>query len=163
VMRDALTPRTSETTEYYRYLRANTLLTPSQISPPPIDFVRPLRATADRKPNIFLIVVDSLRRDYLSPYNAQVAFTPHIGELAADSFVFTRAFTRYAGTALSVPSIWAGGMVPHMAFQSMFEPRNTLDRLLDAEGYRRVMDLDNIVQQLLPRDAKVEQLDRGTP
>ena len=55
-----------------------------------IDFVQPLGA-ADRKPAIFLFIVDSLRRDYLSVYNRRVAFTPEIGKLAADSFVFERA------------------------------------------------------------------------
>ena len=42
-----------------------------------------LHPAAARKPNIFLLVVDSMRRDYLSTYNPAVTFTPEIGLLPA--------------------------------------------------------------------------------
>ena len=102
-----------------------------------------------RKPHIFLFVVDSLRRDYLSPYNPAVRFTPAIEEFAKDSVVFKRAFTRYGGTGLSVPAIWTGGMVLHKQYVTPFDPMNTLLKMLEADNYRRVMSMDSVVVQLM--------------
>ena len=161
LIRDMRTAQSSETAAYYAFLHSHTLLAPRQIQPPDIDFVQPLRPADGRKPSIFLIIVDSMRRDYLSVYNPQVAFTARIGELAADSFVFERAFTRYAGTALAIPSIFGGGMVPHMVLQKEFVRRNTLLKLLDVNDYLRVMDIDTHVVDLVPRDGRLVELDRG--
>jgi Arylsulfatase A and related enzymes len=107
---------------------------------------------------VFLLVVDSMRRDYVSPYNPAVTFTPEIGKLAADSFVFQRAFTRYSGTGMSVPSIWAGGMIIHVVQQSAFARRNTLMKLVDANDYAQMMTVDNIVEDFIARDAKLQRL-----
>jgi len=161
LIRDAQLGHSSATAEYYRMLRANTLLPARNVHSPDVDFARPLAAAAGRRPHIFLIVVDSLRRDYLSPYDADVTFTPQVARFAADSFVFRRVFTRYSGTGLAVPSIWAGGMVPHTLEQPAFAGRNTLGKLLDANGYRRIMDIDHVVEELMPRTADLEELDRG--
>jgi hypothetical protein len=162
LIRDARAGRSSETAEYYAFLRSHTLLAAGrQIQQPEIDFVRPLRPADGRKPHIFLIVVDSLRPDYLSAYNPQVTFTPEIEKLAADSFVFERALTRYSGTALSVPAIWTGGMVPHMVPQREFGRRNTLLKLLDQNGYRRLMDMDSVVETLELRGGSFLQLNPG--
>jgi len=161
LLRDVAIAHPSDTARFYAFLRANTLFGPWQIHKHDVAFVEPLRATAGPRPHIFLIVVDSLRRDYLSPYNSTVTFTPAIQTLAADSFVFARAFTRYAGTALSVPGIWAGGMVPHVIRQPEFARRNTLLKLLNANGYVRVMDMDAINEELVPRDDRLVELDKG--
>ena len=161
LLRDVATAHPSDTARFYAFLRANTLFGPWQIHKHDVAFVEPLGATAGPRPHIFLIVIDSLRRDYLSPYNSNVTFTPAIQTLAADSFVFARAFTRYAGTALSVPGIWAGGMVPHVIRQPEFARRNTLLKLLNANGYMRVMDMDAINDELVPRDNRLVELDKG--
>ena len=128
---------------------------------PTIDFVSGLGAARVRPPHIFLFIIDSLRRDYLSPYNPAVTFTPEIGRLAADSFVFDRAFTRYAGTALAVASLWSGGMTIHTLDQTDFTRHNTLLKLLDANGYVRMMDFDSVARELVPNDANAIELDRG--
>ena len=52
-------------------------------------------APAALRPHIFVFVIDSLRRDYVSPYNRQVSFTPALERFARESTVFERAFTRY--------------------------------------------------------------------
>jgi hypothetical protein len=161
LVRDAGTGHSSETARYYEYLRANTLLAPGRLQAPEIDFVPALHPVAGRKPNIFLLIVDSMRRDYLAPYNPGATFTPRIAELAADGYVFRRAFSRYSGTALAIPSIWAGGMVPHVLEQHDFLRRNTLLKLLDANGYVRVMDFDHIVADLVPADGRSIRLDEG--
>ena len=163
MIRDARTSRSSGTADFYRFLGSQSLVGSSRVQPSVVDFVRPLRAT-DRKPPIFLFIVDSLRRDYLSPYNPRVTFTPEIGKLAADSFVFERAWTRYSGTALAIPAIWTGGMVPHMVLQHQFPQRNTLLKLLEANDYERLMDIDVHVEALVTRDDRMVNLDphRGT-
>lgn len=158
LIRDARTAQSSETAKEYAYLRSQTLIVmPESVRTPAVDFVRPLQRTPDVRPDIYLLIIDSLRRDYLSPYNSQVTFTPAIGKLAADSFVFDRAWTRYSGTLLSVPSIWAGGLVPHTRRQPQIRDRNTLLKLIEANDYRQLMDLDSVVETFdLRRDRLVE-------
>lgn len=161
LIRDAQTTRSAETAEYYAYLRSHTLVSPRLVQPIDTDFVRPLGPAPAGTPHMFMFVVDSMRRDYLSPYNPSVTFTPEVAKLAADSFVFERAFTRYAGTALAVPSIWQGGMMIHMLEQQAFGRRDTLLKLLDANHYVRMMDLDHVVNELVPTDPNLVLLDRG--
>lgn len=161
LIHDALTARSAETVEYYAYLQSNTLVVPRTVRTPDTPFVDAWPPTPARKPDVYLFLIDSLRRDYLSPYNPGVTFTPEIAKLAADSDVFDRAFTRYSGTALAVPSIWAGGMVIHAIEQPDFDRRNTLVHLLAADGYRQIMDVDNVVEEFLPGDPARVQLDRG--
>jgi Sulfatase len=158
LIRDARTMRSAETAEYYAFLHSHTLVPPPRVHPVDIDFVSPLKPAEGRKPHVFLIVVDSMRRDYVSAYNPAVTFTPEIGKLAADSFVFQRAFTRYSGTGMSVPSIWAGGMIIHVVQQSAFARRNTLMKLVDANDYAQMMTVDNIVEGFIARDAKLQRL-----
>jgi len=161
LIRDAQLKGSADTAEYYGYLRSQTLVPPQLVRTPDVDFVERLGPARVRPPHIFLFIIDSLRRDYVSPYNPAVTFTPQIARLAADSFVFDRAFTRYAGTALAVPSIWAGGMTIHTLEQHDFGRRNTLLKLLDANRYLRVMDFDHLVEELVPHDANGLELDRG--
>lgn len=151
----------SEDARFYAYLRAHSLIQHVQVPPIDVDFVTPLMAAPGWKPHIFLFVVDSLRRDYLSPYNAAVQFTPAIGAFANESVVFRRAFTRYGGTGLSVPAIWTGGMLLHKQYVTPFDPMNTLLKLLDAEHYRRLMSMDSVVVQLMAHPPEPEELDRG--
>lgn len=58
--------------------------------------------------HVLLITVDTLRQDSLAPYNANAANTPHIGQLARDSAVFTNAFSNSPWTYPSVASILTG-------------------------------------------------------
>lgn len=143
-----------------RYLRANTDLTGVTLSPTSIDFVPDLAPAAVRPP-VFVFVVDSLRHDYLAPYNPKVWFTPAIAAFAAESTVFTNAFTRYGGTGLSVPAIWAGSALPHKQYVTPFSPMNTLEKLLDVNGYTRFVSLDSIMGPLLEPSTLTEELDRG--
>ena len=94
-------------------------------------------------------------------YNPAVTFTPAIQQFANESTTFTRAFTRYGATGLSVPSIWVGGMVLHKQYVLPFAPMNALHDLLGHHGYRRWMSMDNIVEIIMPRDASLDEIDRG--
>src|SRR5262249_42764396 len=126
-----------------------------------VNLVDHLSATPGPKPNIFIFVVDSLRPDYLSPYNSAVTFTPEIGEFAAESTILQNSFTRYAGTTLSEPAIWAGAMLLHKHYVQPFHAVNGLEKLLDADGYQRFISVDTVLQVLLRRTPDLVPLDEN--
>ena len=125
-----------------------------------------IRATSapGRKPHIFIIVVDSLRRDYVAPFNPAVTFTPSIEKFARTSDVFVNAFTHYGATGLSEPSIWVGGMMPHKAVHhSGTAPMNGLsEKLLKGENYVRMVSVNGILAQLLDQSGSFVHLDENT-
>lgn len=144
-----------------RYLRANTGLTDVSVAPIPIDLVPSPLPAAARTPLIFLLVVDSLRPDYLSPYHPRVRFTPRIQAFADSNLTFTNAFTRYGGTGLSMPAIWAGSALAHKQYVLPFASMNSLEKLLDRNGYRRVMSRDHITDALWQQRSSDIDLDQG--
>jgi hypothetical protein len=148
--------------EFYAFLRANSSIK-VPLRPVDIDFARdlqPNRLPSDGSlPNIFLFIIDSLRRDYVSAYDPKVTFTPRIAAFATDSFTFTRAFSRYGGTGLAVPSIWAGALVAHKQYVTPFAPMNALAKLLDAGNYRRVITRDHITEELFGLEEGTSVLD----
>lgn len=104
-------------------------------------------------PHVFMIVVDGLRRDYLSPYNPKVTFTPAIDALAGESFVFRNAFTAYAGTWLSMPAIWTGGTVTR-GWGRIFSRLNALEALIGSGGFDFVINeytVNSLLQPTLSR------------
>jgi len=115
------------------------------------------------RPDIYVFVIDSLRRDYLSPYNPAVTFTPAIEAFAKESLVFQRAFTQYGATGLSVPSIWVGGPVLHKQYVEPFAPMNALSRLLAHEQYAKWISMDNILEVILPVTPALAPLDERRP
>jgi hypothetical protein len=120
----------------------------------------PLQATPGRKPDVFVFVVDSLRRDYLPPYApAAAAFAPAVSGFARDAVVFERAFTRYGATGLSEPSIWVGGMMPHKQYVTPFAPMNALDKLLVTERFQEYVSVDAILEVVLPPSRERVRLD----
>ena len=100
-------------------------------------------------PHVFMFVIDGLRRDYLSPYNPKVTFTPAIDALAGDSFVFRNAFTAYAGTWLSMPAIWTGSAVTR-GWGRIFPRLNALEGLIDSGGFDFVINEFTVTTQLRP-------------
>jgi len=117
------------------------------------------RRPAARPPNIFIVVVDSLRPDYVSAYNPAAAFTPAIGAFANESIVMRRAFTQYAGTALSQPAIWAGGLIQRAMYVKPFAEINNLERLTVAAGYRRYVSIDPPLNAILEDWSNLVRLD----
>src|SRR4029079_6653244 len=93
--------------------------------------------------------------------NPEVTFTPSMDEFARESFAFQNAFTRYGGTSLSVPSIWAGGLIVHRTWLPDFARSNALEKLVDADGYRWFMSIDSVMAPLLSRHADSVEPDRG--
>ena len=149
--------------DFYRFLRQHTNL-PRDAVPGPanIKLVDSLAPTVGTKPNIFLFVIDSLRQDYVSAYNPSVTFTPVIGQFARDSVVMQNAFSRYAGTALSEPAIWVGAMQLHEQYIEPFYPMNSLQKLLETDGYESYVSLDPILQMITHPDSTLNQLDKET-
>jgi hypothetical protein len=119
---------------------------------------RPVSGSAYR-PNIFIIVIDSLRPDYLSAYNRDVTFTPSIGAFADDSIVMRQAFAPYTGTALSQPALWAGGLIPRRMYVQPFSAVNNLERLLQLGQYRQYVSVDEILSVILGDWSNVVRLD----
>ncbi|HUU32498.1 MAG TPA: sulfatase-like hydrolase/transferase, partial [Vicinamibacterales bacterium] len=160
MLRAALRPPTPSDPDFYPFLQRNTNLG-RDIDVKPVDVtLAPLEgAPAARRPHIFLFVIDSLRRDYLSAYNPAVTFTPAIGRFAAENVAFQKAFTRYGATGLSVPSIWAGGMILHKQYVTPFAPMNALHKLLAHEDYTRWMSWDNVVDATVPHEHEGPALD----
>ncbi len=147
---------------FFDYLQTHTNIGRSvKVEPVPVHLADLNTAPPARRPHVFVFVIDSLRRDYLSPYNDTVTFTPAIDAFARESTIFTKAFTRYGATGLSVPSIWVGGMILHKQYVLPFAPMNALHALLDRHQYSRWISQDNIVEIVTPRTSTLEPLDKG--
>jgi Sulfatase len=146
---------------FYRFLQKSTNIG-RDIDVKPVETRLPERAaTSAVKPDIFVFVIDSLRRDYVSPYNPSVSFTPSIASLARDSVVFDRAFTHYGGTGLSEPSIWTGALMLHKQYVTPFFPMNELQKLLDADGYRMYLSFDSILRVIVEPSPDIVPLEPG--
>ena len=149
------------TPSFDRFLRANTSVE-AALRPANLEFAPSLTPSAlPEKPLVFLFIVDSLRPDYLGSYNPAVRFTPRLDAFATESVVFRNAFTRFGGTGLSVPAIWAGSALVHKQYVLPFHPMNTLEKLLDANGYRKVIGRDSIMDRLLEPSPAADALDAG--
>lgn len=146
---------------FYQFLARNTNL-PRATKVDPVEIQlsggksTPLTETP---PNIFIFVVDSLRRDYVSAYNSKVEFTPSIGQFATESVVMKNAFTRYGGTGLSEPSIWVGGAMIHKQYVTPFAPMDSLQKLIMAHDYQAFITRDSILQTVVSPWPKLKELD----
>jgi membrane-anchored protein YejM (alkaline phosphatase superfamily) len=158
---EALVEHPSADATLFRFLHANTHVPSSVALHPPDVTLLASRPHTERPPHIFLFVVDSLRRDYVSPYNAAVTFTPGIDAFARESVVFRNAFTHYGGTNLAVPSIWSGALQMHGGTMTSFRAINAIEKLLEADGYRRFIGMDSVMAPLLTRGPSLVELDRG--
>jgi len=146
--------------EFYSLLMSTGDVTDRKMPAVPLRIVPALDKPLTRPPNIFIIVVDSLRPDYLGAYNpAASEFTPAITAFARENIVMRRAFSLYAGTALSEPAIWAGGLVPRFNYVQPFAEMNNLERLVHAGNYRRYISLDKIIRTISGDLTGVSNLD----
>ncbi len=159
---DFIVPRRAEGSNLFSFLQLHSNLGAGiKLTLPELQTPVPRPEPGKPRPNIFFIVVDSLRRDYLSPYNSKVGFTPAIGKFALESKVFTNGFTRYGATGLSEPSLWAGSLVPHQQYPAPYTPLNSLEKLVRAEGYESFVSRDSILDAILSPDFPSRLLDAG--
>ncbi len=155
-------PQQKPCDELCQFLLTQTNVPPSAtVIPPEVNLVDQLSPARGSLPNVFILVVDSLRPDYLSTYNPAVHFTPEIAKFAAESTVMRKAFTRYAGTTLAEPSIWAGAMLLHKHYIQPFHPVNSLEKLLDTDGYQRFISVDTVLRLLLRPTPDLVRLDEN--
>jgi len=158
--RDLTAKHDESSAQFFTFLRANTGLK-ADIRPIDVTFASSFARDERRLPHIFFFIVDSLRPDYLSVYNPSVTFTPNIGAFAQDSVAFTRTYSRYGGTGLSVPAIWTGGLIAHKEYITPFASMNALAKLLAAHEYRRYITGDEITDVLFPHTRDTIDLDAG--
>jgi arylsulfatase A-like enzyme len=151
-------PRQKPCGELCRLLREHTNIRDATIKTE-IRLASPLARTSGPRPNVFVLVIDSLRPDYIGAYNPNVDFTPNIDTLARDSAVFRRAYTQYAGTTLSEPAIWSGALLLHAHYVRPFSNVNSLERLLDTDGYKMVVSFDTVLEELLTPKQDMVKLD----
>jgi Sulfatase len=116
--------------------------------------------TTAPRPNLFLIVVDSMRPDYLGAYNNKVHFTPNLDAFAKDSVVVHNAYSPYAGTSLSEPAIWTGALLLHSHHIQPFTRLNSLQRLLQTDGYQMILSEDEILAALVLPAPNITRLDQ---
>jgi Sulfatase len=161
VLLDVFRPVVSDN-DFYRTVRAAGDATDDRsLGAVPLSLADVTRRPLARPPNIFIVVVDSLRPDYVSAYNPAATFTPAIGAFASerDTIVMRRAFTQYAGTALSQPAIWAGGLIQRAMYVKPFAAINNLERLTVAAGYRRYISIDPPLSAILEDWSNLVRLD----
>jgi arylsulfatase A-like enzyme len=163
LIRDILAPPVASGDEaFYRFLSQNTNIPRSTaVAPAEVNLVERFEANHTSKPHIFIFVIDSLRRDYLSPYNPAVKFTPSVADFARDSVVLENAFTRYGGTGLSEPSIWVGGLMFHKQYVTPFSPMNSLEKLIQRNQYQAFISRDSILATILGQWPASSELDRS--
>lgn len=149
---------------FYALLQRHTNINRAMIIPvPDLEIVPTIMPAVEPIPHIFIVVIDSLRQDYLSPYNSAVTFTPSTAQFARDAgtTVFRNAFTRYAATGLSEPAIWTGSMLPHQQYPSPFGQANTLQKLVRALGYEAHVGIDTPLKSVLAPWPELIELDKG--
>ena len=65
-------------------------------------------ARRNRKPNIVLLGIDSLRRDHMSGYGYHRLTTPHIDQFAKEGVLFEQTFSAYIPTTSAYASMLTG-------------------------------------------------------
>jgi len=162
LLREWLSPIQQAQRTIYRILQKNSNI-PHDVRTDPVDVqhVLSLKHEPGPKPDIFIFVVDSLRRDYLGAYNPKVHFTPELDRFAAESFAMPNAFTRYGATGLSEPSIWTGSLMLHKQYITPFHPMNSLQKLLEADGYQGLISMDSIMDVVVKPGPWMQPLDPG--
>jgi hypothetical protein len=124
-----------------------------------VNLVDNLVPASGKRPNIFIVIVDSMRPDYLGAYNPKVDFTPNLDLFARESVPLRKAFTQYAGTSLSEPAIWSGVMLLHSHFMQPFSRANGLEKLANTDGYQMIVSYDTVLRQILSPTDDLVKLD----
>jgi arylsulfatase A-like enzyme len=94
------------------------------------------------KPNILVILIDTLRTDRMSVYGYSRQTTPHLEQLAADGVLFTQAISQASWTKPAVASLFTG-MYPRQHGIASSDWGRT-----DAAGQTRVDTLSPKVQTI---------------
>ncbi len=111
----------------------------------PPELAQPARA---RGPNVLLIIVDTLRADYVGAYGGGKAQTPALDGLAGDGVVFENAFAQSSWTRPSIAtiltSLYAGSHSVMHKTDLLPDEVTTLAEAMGEAGYRTVGFVTNI-------------------
>ncbi len=92
-----------------------------------------------QKPNIIMVVLDTLRPDHLSCYGYPKRTSPNLGQIAAEGALFTRCFSVAPWTLPSHASMFTGTYVSQHGLErgdeKLSQEMTTLAELLQREGY----------------------------
>lgn len=143
---------------WYDFLTAHSAIR-VPVNAPEVAIAPELKPTKVEKPNIFIFVIDALRRDYVSAYNPAVTFTPHLQEFAKESVVFQNAYSSYAGTALADPAIFSGFQQINKIFPKPLTRENNLQPMLNLDGYDSYLSFNSIVAAMSADFQGITRLD----
>jgi membrane-anchored protein YejM (alkaline phosphatase superfamily) len=153
---------TQLSTEFYQFIQQHSNLPETvKLKIPNISLGQKDSGISAEHPHVFIFVIDSLRRDYLTPYNSERGGTPEIQNFAKNNFVYSNAFTRFGATGLSEPSIWAGRVIPHQMYPKTFAEFNRLEKLVESENYKLWISRDSILKEILKSSPSSDDLDQG--
>lgn len=113
----------------------------------PADLTGSTTAT-EKRPNIIIIGIDSLRPDFLNFFGNESTNTPFMNQFLAHSTVFSEAITPLARTFPSWTSILTGqyprlvNVRSNLANQDKAHLANALPALLQQQGYRTIYATD---------------------
>ncbi len=116
------------------------------------------RHTADKRPNIIVICIDTLRRDHVGAYGYQRQTTPTIDALASENVLFANAYPNSNWTKPSVASLLTGLYVSQHGVkyvvtdqsdslpvtQRLPEDATTLAEILKSQGYATIGVVENV-------------------
>jgi len=129
------------------------------IHAPTVPLTASLKPAMGYKPHIFVLVIDALRRDYVSAYNSRVNFTPNLQRFAEDSVVFRHAYSSYAGTALASPSLFAGFQQINKTFPDPLSRENNLQLMTNVDGYDTYISHNSVVAGLTAGFPGIKRID----
>lgn len=97
-------------------------------------------ASADERPNVLLITLDTLRADHLACYGYEKIRTPHLDRLAADGIRFEKAYTPVPLTLPAHAALFTGKYPMATGIHDFYGNRlsaehPTLAALVHARGY----------------------------
>ena len=137
--------------DYYREMIAsNTTQSAARPIVPATSFSAKAFDINPRPPHVFIFLIDSLRRDYLSTYNPAVTFTPQIESFARDSYVFSNAFTIFGGTWMAIPSMWSGTALTR-GWGQIFKQINVIEPLVASANYDLAINDYTVEMELQPQ------------
>lgn len=111
-----------------------------------------IRYESNRRPNIFVVLIDTLRADHLSCYGYKRPTSPNIDKLSAEGVRFAKAFSSSSWTDPSILSLFTGlypsdlwEPKPHKEAINVALPKgvDTLAEILSVNGYFTISASDH--------------------
>lgn len=103
--------------------------------------------SATQRPDIFLLMIDTLRADHLGTYGYERPTSPHLDALADEALLFENAVAQSSWTRASVASMFTGlwplAHGTNLRDEVLSDAAQTLPELLQAQGYRTAAFFSN--------------------